>query len=523
MLLAAALACFVLLALRLAFINNSPGTPDSATTLHIARNILEGRGLKTHIVCQHFRRLEVPHAPTHRKPGLPLLTAALFKLFGVSLKLPVLFNMLTVILAACLLVVSLRLAGAGWFSYFSGVLLLVSPNYVMGSLWNNNPLVLCTVVLLLIGTGLLRGTLTPLKFSIFTGLVGAVGFLLKPTYIVTVFPFAALMLVLAPGGQQARPRTVVGYAALTVAVTALLTSPCWIGNLLRYGTPIYSVQPLMRLSERHGALPHGSFQTVRFGRPPTYTELIGMYGMRGLLGRELGVFYGAVKMTVRMNPYVCALAFLGSVVTVRKENWTWYAMAGAGTLSSFIFPAFYFGLEDRYFWPIFPCLLFTAGLVIRDLNIEGRYRARLSAVVCILLALGVIYGSLYAAYEWNKSYRQASTPTPGWVTAVAAVPKEAVVLTNDPWSLAWYGGHKSVMIPAGPREDLMQVVEAYEPEYVLLIECSPKAFAFTSGELRRLASSDKDGPRWILYRLKSHSEPQAPDAGRDPRPVSSED
>ena len=91
------LACFVALSLRLAFVNNSPGTPDSAVTLHIARNLLEGAGLKTHVVCQHFKRLDIPHAPTHRKPGLPLIAAGLFKLFGVSLKLPVLLNMVTVV------------------------------------------------------------------------------------------------------------------------------------------------------------------------------------------------------------------------------------------------------------------------------------------------------------------------------------------------------------------------------------------------------------------------------------------
>ena len=43
----------------------------------------------------------------------------------------------------------------------------------------------------------------------------------------------------------------------------------------------------------------------------------------------------------------------------------------------------------------------------------------------------------------------------------------SVVITDDPWSVAWFTERYSVICPAGERDDLKTILDIYEPDYYL--------------------------------------------------------
>ena len=489
--------------------NQSPGNPDSKTTLHLARNLVNGKGLVSLSVCQHVVPLPIPHPPVHRKPGTPLIVAGLYTLMGESFAVPVVMNAAFLLIALLLTVSAMGVAGIGWFRYVAGVLLLVSPNYELISAVSNNALMACAAGLLLVGALRLQRSLDDAQFVLWTSLIGAAGFILKPTFIVTAFPFVCLLLggpVLGRLREWWRPALL---ALAMLAAVAALTSPYWLPNVLHYGTPIVSVQPPLRLAERYGGWLHGTFQSVRYGEPVTFAEMLDAHGWAGIVSREVNMWAYAVKSVVRQNPYVFALALVGGLVAVSRRNWLWFAMALATGFSDFVFTAFYWAVEDRYLWPLYPGMLFLAGLAVRDaparlVSRESREtNRRLAWVAALVVALALAYGARYAAHAWTRAFAEAAQPEPEWLAAVDRIPKDAVVLTTDPWSLALVGDRKAVIIPRGGREDLRAVMRMYRPDYVLDTAHSIGSYAFNvKRELEAVLLSDESASvPWGLYRI----------------------
>jgi hypothetical protein len=511
MVLVAALLLFAAASWRLAAINQSPGSPDSRENLIIARAVAQGQGLQTWVASDHLWALPVPHEPTHRRPGLPLLMSLLFRAGDVSLAYPVLLNAFTVIATILVLTAALAMAGTGVFAFLGPLLLLASCNYEMISLWDNNLLTLMVSIWLLLGVLLLRQRITPRAFAVLAGLTGAVAFLLKPTSIVTIGPLTFGMLLLAPPGDwRANGRRAILLAALAMTILAVLTAPYWGRNLMRHGKLLYSCQPELRLSERYGGLPGGTLQTVRYGQPVTYAEMATVHGgWAGLARRELQVWYLGLKTAIGLNPLLVALAGIGALLTCRRSTLGWYALGLLAMTADFLFPTFYFAVEDRYYWPLAPALILLTGVALRELATQHILATPIRGRILLTLWLtaAALYGARYGNLRWREAFTQARRPPPSWVAAIAALPPDAPILTNDPWTLAWHVPRPAVLSPIGSREDLLAVLRVHHPRYLLCADYNWRVLPLRRSELLPLASSRTPGQRWDLYEIRLQAPP----------------
>ena len=153
----AILALFVAASAALAWANNSPGSADSCANLTLARNIVQGHGYVSFGVGQLWEPQPIPSPETIKPPGLAYLTASLFALFGTSLAIPVALNAIAIIADALLLRTAITWTSGKRLGNYAGLLVLVSRNYELVSLWNNNILTTLHSSLLLVAASRRRG------------------------------------------------------------------------------------------------------------------------------------------------------------------------------------------------------------------------------------------------------------------------------------------------------------------------------------------------------------------------------
>ncbi|MCZ6603070.1 MAG: glycosyltransferase family 39 protein, partial [Planctomycetota bacterium] len=351
---------FLIGAIALSTINRSSGSPDSQNFLDTARNIAAGAGFSSHVVQQHFIQQSLPHHENFRPPGAAYVTAAAFRLFGVSLAIPVILNGIVVILAALLLRQAIRIAGSPRLGSLAGVLLLVSGNYSLISVWNNNYLVLCTTALLLCLAIGERRRHPAWVWAICCGAIGALGFLMKPTFLLASIPFSIFLVrrTANPEGRTLQRRTPA--TVLSLALFVVLTAPYWGGNLLRTGRPIDSPVMAIRLSERYRALPYKTWWTVRFDRPLGYRELVRTLGAAEVLRKEGSRWLRAVGRIISLSPPIFFLVAIGCLMRLRRGTWTLYLGPILLMTEAIFSGGLYAKPLHRYFWPILPCLLYMA-------------------------------------------------------------------------------------------------------------------------------------------------------------------
>jgi len=517
-----AAAAFLTASVVLAAVNRSPGSQDSEHNLDVARNLVLGRGYQSSIVPQLFEPQPLPGPEAIRPPGVPFLIAGLFRLFGISLAIQVVVNAVTVLLAAWLLRWAIRTAGGAWFGNVAGILFFLSGNYEVQSIWSNNLLVLCTVGLLAIAArvcccgGLPRGTAT------LGAMVAAAGFLTKPTFVATAVFFAAvLFLVAPPAGVRWRQR-LLGLAWF-FALLAAMTAPYWVYNLRLYGTPVYSPQTACRLSLHFNDTPHGYSYSFRWDNPESMSELLERHGLLGLLEREAALWGRIIFFIGRLNFPLVVLALGAVVLAWRSTRWKDYLLPLAAMAEPILAP-WYHHAEFRYLWPIYPCCLYLIGLAVRDGLFASAAEPKESvarvglapldpAYGCVkkyglvafgaTLALAVPVGVHHARVPWLQGFNRALQAPPAWVEVVRAIPEDAVVMTDNPYTVAWHTQRLAVCCPGGPREHLLCVARAYGPTYFLHTG-SPRncqlhgELAFGAGELRPIAAGQapEHGRSW---------------------------
>lgn len=500
---------FAAAAILLAAINRSPGSPDSLNNLDTARSLASGTGFRSNIVQQLFVEIPLPGPETFRPPGAAFVTGAAFRLFGVSMATPVLLNGAVLLLAALLLRVAIRASGAPRIASLAGILFLLSANFRLISVWNNNYLTLCTTALLLCGSLYERGRGSPWIPVAIAGVIGAVGFLMKPTFLISVIPFAAFLLFVSRGPAVPSFRRQGIAFILFLAVMALVASPYWTWSLARFGHPAYSQVPAVRLSERYGGLPCKTWWTVRFDRPVTYGELAEIHGTVELMRKEVSRWLRAVVRIVRLNPPVAILAAPGLYLLLRSRTWRRYALPALLMAEPLFSGGLYARPDKRYFWPAFPCLLFIVGLIVQNgLHRTGRDTGygpdrRRTWLVILLLGCGIAFGVYRTQREWRRSFADAGRPVPAWGSIVRTTPPDAVILTDDPWSVAWVAERPAVICPGGDRADLLEVLRRYRPDYYLH---AGRGYgggkpAFEEGDLEPVPPDPRGEAPWAFHRL----------------------
>jgi len=505
------LAAFVGLTLLLARDNNSPGSSDSCGNLVAARNLVKGRGYVSNGVGELWVPHRLPFPETVRPPGLPYLLAALFRVFGVSLAVPVLLNGATVVLTAFALRRAIVDSGSQFIGDFAGLLVLLSYNLEMVSIWNNNLLASCVAVLLSLAARRDVSTAGSRWYAIALATTSAVGFLLKPTFLLSAIPFC--VFVLGTEGQRSQ-RSRRADLVVFIGVFLTLTSVYWALNLFRHGDAFYSPSfASSRLAVRYGVLGTGTWRTVRFGRPMTYNEVVRSVGWLNLLLIDLKMMAKTVFYSVCMNPALAVIA-AGSMVLWRGVRWRDYAGVAFLMLGVVFEVGVYNHHESRYLWPLYPCLLFQSWLTVRDFNDWGSNQmspdlaARVRRSFVAFAVMAVLISGLGALEAWRQAFRSARQPTPPWVIAVSRLPHPSVVLTSDVGSVLWWTDRKSVLCPLGSRNDLFDVITFYKTNMYLAIgdeDLPGSGVAFRAEDLKLL----DQGVGWKLFRIVVPSSPAA--------------
>jgi 4-amino-4-deoxy-L-arabinose transferase-like glycosyltransferase len=510
MLYAVVAAVFVVMTIQLASQNNSPGDADSMTSLQIARSIVNGEGMLSRNVCQHVVPVDLPHVPIHRKPAFVLLVAGLFSLFGVNLAVPVVFNALTILAVSFVVFRVLRLIGSRTVAYGLAAFYLVSGHYELISLLNNNLLTLLTCLLLWIGCACVLKRLRMRSFFILALLVACCGVALKPTFILSAAAASFFVFLVVEPACSWRSVIRAGMSAglLCLATLAVLT-PMWLPNVIAHGSPFHSVQPALRLSERYACLPHGTFETVRYNQPVTYGDAIGHLGVSGLVKAEIGVWVHSLKSAVLQNPLLYLFAILGGVLSIRRKVFRIYGLVAGAACESFLVPTLLWAPEDRYYWPLFACIVIVAGFVIVDLRstlsqqFSAENRRRFAIVVALLFVIVGADAARYGVLVWSRSFSLAHTETPAWAVAAEHIPEDAIVLTNNPFAVSYWTNRKSVIIPRGDVADLTAVLEQYRPSYYLDTSGTAGTYAFrVKRDLVKVASSAIGEDRWALFEIR---------------------
>ncbi len=496
----AVLLGFLVATLLLARVNQNPGSSDSCANLILARSLVTGKGYVTGGVGQLWVHRPLDAEDIVRPPGLPYLIAALFALGRVSLQVPVLLNCATVVATALMLRSVIRRRGDRRAGDLALILILVSYTYEMVSIVNNNLLTACTVGLLYVG-GLRESAWT--TRIVMLAVISALGFLLKPTFLLCAWPFAFLVLGTDVARRlPARISAITGYFALFL----LLTSVYWGRNLLLYGDPLYS-PPFgsVRLGERYGFLPLGSFRTVRFGRPASYSEVVQTLGLGRLLLRDVKEVAKTLFYTICLNPAVALCAGTG-VLFWKREGWRDLAEPAVLIPGILFEVGVYNHHEFRYLWPIYPCLLLLAWTSYRGFADWGTTQMtavlaqRFRSAFALLAAGALMIGALGGIDLWARAYAEARREPPAWIKVVHALPESSVVLTNDVGAVLWWAERRAVICPLGTRDDLATVIAAYRADHYLGVgdgALGERGVAFTKGDLEPLAR----GPGWALFRI----------------------
>ena len=494
-----AVGAFVVLASTLAVVNRLPGHWDSINNLATGRNIAEGRGFVTDVVQQLSTPEPVPGPETVRAPGVPYLVAATFRLFGVSYGVPVLINALAVLLTALCLRQAVRETGGAWEADLAGAFVLLSHGtYEMRSLWNNGILTALTAFLLLVAVRHLAGRLGGWRLVLATSAIGALGFFMKQTFMLGAIPFG-MGLLLTDGTRPVTRR--VAQALAMPLLLALLTSPYWVTNLLQYGQALYSPIQGMRLPTRYDLIATDRFhRTLRFGAEPfSYAAVVAAIGLRELLVREVLHWIDLLRGIVLQNPFVFVVAVLAAF-RARRFEWRLRAAMAALAIPP-VFDASYWIAERRYLFALFPLVCFAAWLGVREWRVRpsGRSWRRRRIVANALAAGALLWAAVPAARQWRWELIASRFEPPGWVTAVASLPDNAIVLTGYPPEVAWYARKRAVIAPLGTREDLVRVVTHYRPGYFLDLEpeMASRRVPFAPSDLAPAAV----GEGWRLHRI----------------------
>jgi hypothetical protein len=497
----------------LAFTNHNPGSPDSCNNLETARNIYRGQGFQSRIVQHLWARESLPHAETVRPPGIPYLVAGAFHVFGMSLAVGVLLNTITVALTTLVLRLTVRIVGPLWYGNVAGLIFLLSFRYEMLSVWSNNLLTLYAALLLWI---VARGKTTQglgMVAAVLFGVLSALAFLMKPPYVFTgvLFPMVAL------ASQTTRPWSRrVAHFGVFLTVFLAVSSPYWLRNMTLYGEPLHSPVPALRLAVRYDGDSDSTWRTVRFDRPMTYEELLKRLGWSRVVRHEAHLMIQSVIELSLLNPGVSLLA-LSAVLFPGSSGWRNPLLLAALAVTPLFEAGIYAQIHPRYLWPVFPALIVMGGIGIRDYQagprdgLSEKLRGRARWWFALALGYTLLFGAssrmmnpLYSIGPPPGAKPGTEPPAPGWNAAARALPDEAILLTADPWHVAWWSEKMTVICPVGSREDLLTVLDTYAPTHFLELgirDDPARDVGFLSEELEPLES----GPGWTLYRIVGDS------------------
>ncbi len=232
-------------------------------------------------------------------------------------------------------------------------------------------------------------------------------------------------------------------------IVVLLVAPWMVRNLKHFGsvnTPLQSYGLLMHTPEYPGR----SFIWAMDGLPksPTLWALTHPGQMLSKLAVGIATLYRAVPGL--LNPYLFPFLVVGLFLGVkdRPQKLLW-GMFWFILLAQLLTVALY----DRDGDP--PAVMTPLAIGLAVATLIGLMRERLPErrpFVAVGLAAAVVLAVPYAASSALGRKGPYSASKPALDLMASQVLPKAVIGTDIPWQVAWYGGHQAVLLPANDKE-----------------------------------------------------------------------
>ena len=297
--------------------------------------------------------------------------------------------------------------------------------------------------------------------------------------------------------------------AIFIITLAVLSSPILIRNLNLFDKPLYTPLPSLRLAERYADPELNAWRWVHFDGPVTVRELVSLHGKKWVIRKEIEIWIKVIFKVFLLNIFLTLLILRGMITDRKKLNWKPISLAFLLMIEP-LFSALYWRQETRYLWPIYPSQIFIFGLIFREFFSFDRSSNKKSSppefksYLYAMLLLILVQGLTSSGISWKSSVREARKPSPGWSDRTRQTPSGSVIITNDPWSTAWYSERYAVMCPIGSHDDLLKVIEIYKPDYYLDTGTGFKKAkpSFSGSELELIAKGSPGEGEWLFYKVR---------------------
>lgn len=520
---------------------------DYADNAVVARNLVQGRGFSVDYVAQFYRDWPTVRHPAETWPPLqPLMIAVAFAVFGVSVGVAKLPNLLIMI---GLLVLVFRVGRSLWsprVGLLAALLIAFNPALFDGVVYplNDTAFTLlsfgCLVLFGLLGESwvesglpappMLGGTRSlpaaqaadepPLSLSarspqqggaiprwLLLGLLAGLLLLCKPS--------GALLLagggawVLWRGWRGGYLRAVLLGGAIAAVVAAAVWLPWGIRNQLTFGVPFYSTE-----SQDAWILEYRDWENIykvyagRIELP--HPRLLVGYGFDAVSGKIVQQFKeiwrdlreGEILPLLLLAPFV-----LGAIVARGRQR-AILAALGAGVALYTLFIATYWHYEQRYTLFLIPwgALFGAAGLWwLHDRLAEARNRAL--AGLTVLVVLGMLLAPQWATLRdnWSADLRISNPLIVAWWVR-DNTPADAIVMTRNPWELSFHSERRSVMIPFDNIATIKEIGQRYGVTYLQLDHLNERALRRPDLDPLYAGTEEWNGFRKVYDRRDSNGE-----------------
>lgn len=303
------------------------------------------------------------------------------------------------------------------------------------------------------------------------GLAAGLATLEKLSGAVLPATFLAAAWVLGRRGERLGPRA----ALWLLAPFGLAVGAYLLRNVAAYGGLGFRFSPLAWLLKAEG---YPAFHAL-YDEAPSLADAIRAIGwgrLPGLAAEQAGKLAHAVfsipsapGRRLNQDLQVLALGIPALLLHLRRQR-CFAIIGGLAALASVAFFCVVHHVEARYFAMLVPLAAVSlAGAVVSGLR-APRTGPRVAAGAALVLALLAVGWRLPVLLDrgWIAG-RAAAGACPRVFDRLADESRpDAVVLSLDPWRVAWETRRFSVMVPSGPDEDVARVAKRYGAGWLVL-------------------------------------------------------
>ncbi|HEX5502671.1 MAG TPA: glycosyltransferase family 39 protein [Thermomicrobiales bacterium] len=309
------------------------------------------------------------------------------------------------------------------------------------------------------------------------GLLGGLLYLSKPSGLTLLA--GAGTWALWHGWRRGRLRPVLAGGAVAAVVAGVTALPWLVRNFVTFGTPFYSTEQYDAWILKYQ--PWEQIYRVYAGRLPLpHPRLLVGYGfdaVTGAIGQQFRLFWKDVGQGQLVPLLFLPLIVLGVLVVAGRRRQALLWALAAATVPYALLVLVYWHYEQRYALYLLPwaMLLGAAGFWWLHDRLAAARGAPLAGVLA-LVVLALLFQPQIAARVGDAA---GDLGTPSSVTIAAWVrantPPGAVVMTRNPWELAFHSGHETVMLPYDDRATIEQVARRYHATYLQLDHLTDRA------------------------------------------------